>query len=659
MEKPHRSSPGLNGCISGGGVTAAPCVDQHACSFGKQELGCCLHEDVLTILHEQRAFIDRWFLALLREMQSKGHVPAEACIFQAEVVKSSQHVPLPETAEPKETLLSATSEHDSCARQTRGEHRNQLQEQHKQQKEQEEHEEQEEKQERLERRVHWKQQGPKQASTTEEVLSSQKQSDRVLSSKGTFSNKATNPRKSSSTSEAAKEVARDIQAFDAICGLKRKGSWDHEDQVYDFLKVPTTSITTTTTTKDYRVSKVEMQRAIAAHKRSTRMLTRLDMVSNLLILLNTIFVGLQVDSHVNAAFKKGATPRWMRGLDMFIMICFGIELCTRFLLQKHRFFTGRQKCWNLFDMFLFLCHAADFLLAFANISVVRSIRVLKAVRSVRLIKSLRFVRDLRLMLASIMCSASSIFWAFVLLSFLLYVFAVFIMQGMLYFFDQSRVAPSQALLDHYGTLAATMLSLFMAISGGMDWSDLTKPLTQLSPLYIFVFIFYVLFVLFGIMNILTAIFCESANRIAQIDRDLVIQEQMNNEESTINELRRVLNEFDEDNSSTIDAEEFELLLSDSRTIEHLKTLGLDLTEAKGLFTLLDFTGSGNVAIDEFVNTLMRLQGNAKGVDLATIIYENKRMMARISQLMRYVHCKFDLLTAHFGIADKEDYSEGL
>jgi len=48
-----------------------------------------------------------------------------------------------------------------------------------------------------------------------------------------------------------------------------------------------------------------------------------------------------------------------------------------------------------------------------------------------------------------------------------------------------------------------------------------------------------------------------------------------------------------------------------------------------------------VSINEFVNTLLRLKGQAKALDLATLIYENKRIMGQMARFMKYVHDQFD------------------
>eukprot|EP00971_Amphidinium_carterae_P279821 5554582-Amphidinium_carterae.1 len=66
------------------------------------------------------------------------------------------------------------------------------------------------------------------------------------------------------------------------------------------------------------------------------------------------------------------------------------------------------------------------------------------------------------------------------------------------------------LYEYYGTLGSSLLTLFMSISGGADWLDLVQPLMQFSKAYVLIYVLFVSFVVFGAMNVLTAIFVESA-----------------------------------------------------------------------------------------------------------------------------------------------------
>merc|ERR1719323_2991548 len=67
---------------------------------------------------------------------------------------------------------------------------------------------------------------------------------------------------------------------------------------------------------------------------------------------------------------------------------------------------------------------------------------------------------------------------------------------------------------------------------------------------------------------------------------------------------------------------------------YLKIIGLGVYEARGLFQLLDIDDKDFVEIEEFVCGMMRLKGT--GVDIATLMYENKRILTRLTAFMRFV-----------------------
>merc|ERR1712107_826755 len=57
--------------------------------------------------------------------------------------------------------------------------------------------------------------------------------------------------------------------------------------------------------------------------------------------------------------------------------------------------------------------------------------------------------------------------------------------------------------------------------------------------------------------------------------------------------------------------------------------GISVSEAWGLFRLLDLDNSGGVDIHEFTMGCLRLKGEARTIDVATMMYENKRVIASI------------------------------
>merc|ERR1712070_1019456 len=96
---------------------------------------------------------------------------------------------------------------------------------------------------------------------------------------------------------------------------------------------------------------------------------------------------------------------------------------------------------------------------------------------------------------------------------LVYVFAVFLTQQVLDF----RVTKLDAshhdsqLAYYFGSLSRTILTLYQAISGGLDWQNLTEPLmARMGFVMVVVVATYVALCILALMNVVTGMFVESA-----------------------------------------------------------------------------------------------------------------------------------------------------
>merc|ERR1711972_898849 len=144
-------------------------------------------------------------------------------------------------------------------------------------------------------------------------------------------------------------------------------------------------------------------------------------------------------------------------------------------------------------------------------------------------------------------------------------------------------------------------------------------------------------------NIVTGIFVANTKEVSEVDRDIVIRAQLKDRKSFANSLKHVLRSVDKDSTGTISKQELMEHLSSSEFYAYLKTLDVTVSDAQGVFKLLDVNGTGEVNIDEFVLSLMRFQGSARAVDVATLLYEGKRNEARWNAYMDYIEEQFDVL----------------
>merc|ERR1719498_1184564 len=86
----------------------------------------------------------------------------------------------------------------------------------------------------------------------------------------------------------------------------------------------------------------------------------------------------------------------------------------------------------------------------------------------------------------------------------------------------------------YKSVPHTMFSLLVAVSGGTDWIDVMEPVRNISVIYQAAFTLYVLFVVIGVLNVLTGVFLESATQFS--DRDLTVQKEIDNLDSFVQEM---------------------------------------------------------------------------------------------------------------------------
>lgn len=224
------------------------------------------------------------------------------------------------------------------------------------------------------------------------------------------------------------------------------------------------------------------------------------------------------------------------------------------------------------------------------------------------------------MILSIGSSFRHLFWTIVLLLIMLYVISVYICQLIS---DRGHDDPSIMIEEpmlqvYFGSLPRSFLSLYQAMTGGVDWNQLLPPLEKgaLSNPYISIgFSMYIAFAVLAMLNVVTGVFVESALETANADRDLELSKQV-----------RELFKLTASDDGKICWDDFLRELNDPTMINILKAIHIDKQEARALFLLLDTNESGTIEAEEFTQGCLRLRGPATAIDLATLMYFNKRMV---------------------------------
>lgn len=373
--------------------------------------------------------------------------------------------------------------------------------------------------------------------------------------------------------------------------------------------------------------------------------------SGTLILLNAIFMGYQTQFNAVRALKDGeaglplpmGTPTGFVALQVLFTILFFLELVMRWFCEGWRdFFFDGDRWWNILDIWVVSMSIVDLVVEFMidqqavlqNISVLRVIRVIRVVRVARVIRVLKFFRELRMMIFSILGSMKSLLWVILVLAMTFYIFGITFTAATTSELDTTakwQDESSETLRLYFGTMDRSVLSLFMAMSGGNDWGQYYDSLRRLQAPYRYLFLLFISFCVFAVVNIVTGVFVESALQSNNKDRDIIVHEELEAKKDYLQALREIFDEIDDDDNGAITLDEFEAKLDDERVIAYFNALKLDVSDARTLFWLLDYDHSEAVNIDEFLTGCYRLQGESRTLDVKLMQFE----VRSLREVMRF------------------------
>mmetsp|Transcript_19087 Transcript_19087/g.42730 ORF Transcript_19087/g.42730 Transcript_19087/m.42730 type:complete len:842 (+) Transcript_19087:54-2579(+) len=357
-------------------------------------------------------------------------------------------------------------------------------------------------------------------------------------------------------------------------------------------------------------------------------------------------------------------PAWLVAGDFFFAIVFSVEIIIRFLAEMGHFFVGKNWKWNGLDCAIVASNWMECYLDVINgesrvewASWIRVFRLVRVLRTLRLARIMVLFRELRLVL---LCLAGSIFplmWALAVFCAILYVFAVIILQGVSSFLLSS---PRDVLVDATGlgyaddtntqyitvmffSFPRTCLTLLQSVTGGEDWGVVYQQLEKADIYYGISWVLYIMIMIFGVLNVITGIFVESAVSRARNDRENAVQDELAKNKERLRQILSLFKEVDQNKDDKITLEEWEKFAQLNEAKTHMALLGLDVRKTHELFELIDFDGNREVSLQEFAIGCMQLQGGAKSVDVETLLRNSKKVMKKVTELFETVDERLELM----------------
>eukprot|EP00928_Gymnodinium_smaydae_P014174 TRINITY_DN15150_c0_g1_i2.p1 TRINITY_DN15150_c0_g1~~TRINITY_DN15150_c0_g1_i2.p1 ORF type:complete len:726 (+),score=161.48 TRINITY_DN15150_c0_g1_i2:57-2234(+) len=368
-------------------------------------------------------------------------------------------------------------------------------------------------------------------------------------------------------------------------------------------------------------------------------------IISFVIFLNAAWMAGQTQYLMNTVGGEDYVwPSSFRIVDRVFVAVFTAELVGRMCTERLIFFLHKdEKGWNIFDFSLVVlsfCEEFIALLAENNseettgaysLFFLRLLRLLRVVRIARIFRVLRFFAELRVMLFSLMGCFWSLIWLFCLLLMILFIFGLAFMQSSLEYLnmykdDASKAESCDKLVGWFGTVPLTILSLFKAFMGGIDWEEMQLVLREIDLFTEIIFYLFIFFSIFGVMNVVTGVFAERASTAALRDRTNAIQAVSDKKDAFAKEVLNIFMAADQDRSGTVTLRELTALFDNPTVRSYFDLLELGTDQIVGLFDILDPQGNGCVEAEDFVAVCTRIRGGAKGIDLALLAWDFRRFL---------------------------------
>lgn len=373
---------------------------------------------------------------------------------------------------------------------------------------------------------------------------------------------------------------------------------------------------------------------------------RFDLICISMIIFNTVLLG--VVTQLEALDVGGELPLPITVIGRACSIWFFLELIVRFIAAgPYMYFFSAEWTWNMLDLCIVASDVVGLVVEIAlsgnemgaSSTTFRVLRTFRAFRAFRVLRLGRFFKELRLMVLSVLRSGILFFWSALLLGMLMYVCGIFLTQAVTqYLHDTSgeETALRTQLQRFFTTLDQSVYTLFLTISGGISWHEVSDPLLRIHAFYGLFFVFYIFFAVFSLLNIITAVFVDCALSSAKQDQEEVIQAHLQDSKQLVQKLVTIFASADADHSHSLSLQEFEAHLSNPKVVACLNSIGIPVDEAPTLYKLLDVDDTNTLTAEDFVFGCLKLKGPARTYDLQTLMCENKKLLFGIDNRMKRV-----------------------
>jgi len=377
--------------------------------------------------------------------------------------------------------------------------------------------------------------------------------------------------------------------------------------------------------------------------------------------------------------------------EFFCVVVFVAEAIVKICVHKvSGYFCGKARYWNIVDASITILSVLDLGISIMGVAgktggdetmvgklarpvvIIRTLRVVRVIRLAKLLHS-PLLRDFANMLVGFVIGAPALLWVLCLFVAVLYILGLasrlmlgpadgqdLIFQGGCGYgddimnFDDDRCKLHDLYGEEFfGSVSKSMFTVFRFMLGDYSTRGGKSMIVAFSYGYGAVFetffVGFMIIVIFGLFNIITAIFVDTTTSGLKHNDIMRKYEQQYEREFVKSKLRRmvqrvqeirmdraldpkVIEESEDLRSYQLGEEEFVNVLMDTEIQTLMVDLDVSIFNPAGMFDTFDVDSNGHVSMLEFVQVFMKLRGDPQKTDIIGCVVSIRNLQDRVDQL---------------------------
>merc|ERR1712187_469010 len=159
--------------------------------------------------------------------------------------------------------------------------------------------------------------------------------------------------------------------------------------------------------------------------------------------------------------------------------------------------------------------------------------------------------------------------------------------------------------------------------------------------YRILFVLYIVFMLFGVLNVLTGVFLAAAGDV--LDKDILIAQELNAKRVFRQTMQTLFAELDKDGVGILRWNEFQKYFEDEQLRAYFMANGIAPHDARQMFMILDSSGSEEVSTEDFIRGMEKLKGPSRAITTQTLLREFRCFVDASDLEMKYIHADIAVL----------------